>query len=47
LYDSLLADVTAVPTTFFFDQDGKLLDSVLGSREKSEWEEMIQGFLGE
>ena len=47
LYDSLLADVTAVPTTFFFDQDGKLLDSVLGSREKSEWEEMIHGFLEE
>lgn len=45
LNDGLLADVTAVPTTFFFDQEGQLLDTVVGSREKSAWKEMIDGFL--
>ena len=45
LNGGLLADVTAVPMTFFFDQEGKLLDTIVGSREKSAWKEMIDGFL--
>lgn len=47
LNGGLLADVTAVPTTFFFDQEGKLLDTVVGAREKSVWKEMIDGLIGE
>lgn len=47
LNDGLLADVSAVPTTFFFDREGKLLDTVVGAKEKSVWKKMIDGFLEE
>lgn len=47
LNDGLLADVTAVPTTFFFDAKGKLLDTVIGAKDKASWKEMIDGFLEE
>lgn len=47
LNDGLLADVVAVPTTFFIDQEGNLLDTVVGAKEKSVWKEMIDGFLEE
>lgn len=47
IYNALLADVTAVPTTFFVDANGEILDVVVGAMEKSEWEEMIHGFLEE
>ncbi len=47
LYLSLLSDVTAVPTTFFIDENGTVLDTVIGSMEKSAWEEKINGFLEE
>lgn len=45
LYNALLNDVMAVPTTFFFDQDGTLIDTVVGSRSKAEWKEYIDGLL--
>lgn len=45
LNDSLLTDVTAVPTTFFIDKDGRVLETVIGAMEKSAWEEKINGFL--
>ncbi len=45
LNDGLLADVTAVPTTFFFDKEGKLLDTVVGAKGKSDRKEIIDGFL--
>lgn len=47
IYNALLADVTAVPTTFFVDENGEILDVVVGAMEKSEWEEAINGFLEE
>lgn len=47
LYYSLLTDVAAVPTTFFIDENGVILDTVIGSMEKSSWEEMINAFLEE
>lgn len=47
LYYALLTDVTAVPTTFFVDQDGRILDTVVGSMEKSAWEEKINALLEE
>lgn len=45
LYYALLSDVMAVPTTFFFDQDGNLLDTVVGSQDKAAWKEDIDGLL--
>ncbi|MCM1175386.1 MAG: TlpA family protein disulfide reductase [Blautia sp.] len=47
LYDALLTDVSAVPTTFFFDANGMLLDTVVGAMEKASWEEKIDGLLAE
>lgn len=47
LYTSLLMDVSAVPTTFFVDQDGQILDTVVGAMEKSAWEEKIHALLEE
>ena len=47
LYNALLTDVMAVPTTFFFDENGVLLDTVVGAMEKSAWEEKIDGLLAE
>lgn len=45
LYYALLTDVTAVPTTFFIDENGEILDTVVGSMEKSAWEERINALL--
>lgn len=47
LYQALLTGVSAVPTTFFFNADGELLDTVVGSMEKSAWEERINELLEE
>ncbi len=47
LYYALLTDVSAVPTTFFVDQEGQILDTVIGAMEKSAWEEKINAFLEE
>lgn len=44
---ALLSGVSAVPTTFFFDQEGAYLGGVVGSAEKSEWEELIHELLEE
>lgn len=45
LYYALLTDVMAVPTTFFFDQDGNLLETTVGSKDKASWKEDIDGLL--
>lgn len=47
LYHALLEDVTAVPTTFFFDENGTLLDTVVGAMKKSAWEDKINELLEE
>lgn len=47
IYYALLTDVTAVPTTFFLDADGAVLDRVLGAKDKSAWEETINALLEE
>lgn len=47
LYYALLTDVSAVPTTFFIDENGIILDTVIGAREKPAWEEIINGLLEE
>ena len=45
LYHAMLTDVTAVPTTFFFDDHGMIIDTVVGSRDKDAWKEMIDELL--
>lgn len=47
LYNALLTGVSAVPTTFFVDQDGQIVDTVIGAMEKSAWEEKIDALLEE
>lgn len=47
LYTALLKEVSAVPTTFFVDQDGQILDTVIGAMDKSGWEETIDALLEE
>lgn len=45
IYLGLLSDVTAVPTTFFLNQKGAVLDTVVGAMEKDAWEEKINELL--
>lgn len=45
IYYALLSGVSAVPTTFFLDENGTVLDTVVGAMEKSAWEEKINGLL--
>lgn len=44
---AILTSVSGVPTTFFFDGDGMYLGGVVGSAEKSTWEELIHELLEE
>lgn len=45
IYYGLLTNVSAVPTTFFLDENGVILDTVVGAMEKSAWEDKINGLL--
>ena len=45
IYRAILNSVSGVPTTFFFDGDGMYLGGVVGSAEKSAWEEIVNGLL--
>lgn len=45
LYYGLLSEVSAVPTTFFLDENGTVLDVVVGAKAKAVWEEIIDGLL--
>ena len=45
LYLGLLADVSAVPTTFFLNEKGEILDVVVGALDKNYWMEKIDGLL--
>ena len=43
-----LYDVTAVPTTFFIDSEGRVIgEAVVGAREKDAWKEIIDNLLEE
>lgn len=46
VYKALLTDVSAVPTSFFVDENGEIVDTVVGAMEKEAWEEKINGLLG-
>lgn len=43
----ILSSVSGVPTTFFFDGEGAYLGGVVGSAEKSAWEELINELMEE
>lgn len=45
VYYALLTEVTAVPTTFFVDENGEVVDTVIGAMEKTAWEEKINALL--
>lgn len=45
VYYALLTEVTAVPTTFFVNENGELVDTVIGAMEKPAWEEKINALL--
>lgn len=45
VYNALMTDVRAVPTTFFLDGEGRLLDTVIGAMDKESWKEKIDGLL--
>lgn len=47
LFNALLTDVTAVPTTFFVDEEGRVLGEVVGARDKESWKKMIDALLEE
>lgn len=47
MYEALLENVSAVPTTFFIDESGVIRDTVVGALEKSAWEEKINERLEE
>ena len=47
LYQGILMNVTAVPTTFFLNQEGVVLDVVVGAKDKEGWKEKIDGLLEE
>lgn len=45
LFRSMLSDVSAVPTTFFVNEKGEVLDTVVGSLDKDSWKEKIDALL--
>ncbi len=47
IYYGMLTDVMAVPTTFFVDSEGNILDTVVGAMDKSAWKEKIDELLEE
>lgn len=47
LFYALLSDVDAVPTTFFVDENGTVVDTVIGAMKKTAWKEKIDAFLEE
>lgn len=47
IYHALLTDVSAVPTSFSLDENGTPLGYVVGAKDKSTWEEIINGLLEE
>ena len=45
VYYALLTEVTAVPTTFFVNGNGEVVDTVIGAMEKTAWEDKINALL--
>jgi len=48
IQSNLLADISVVPTTFFVDHTGKVVEKVLtGSKTKTEWRMIIEGIMAD
>lgn len=47
LYNNLVGSVSAVPTTFFVNQEGEVLGYLIGAYSKEDWEEIIHELLAE
>ncbi len=47
LFNVMLSGVSAVPTTFFVNENGEILDTVVGAMDKDSWKEKIDGLLEE
>ncbi len=47
LYTAFVSDVMYVPTAFFINADGEILETDVGTRSKEEWEEIIDALLDE
>lgn len=47
LYNNLVGGVSAVPTTFFVNQEGEVLGYLIGAYSKEDWEEIIHELLAE
>lgn len=47
LYNAILDDVTAVPTTLFINKNGTILETIVGARDKEQWEKIIDELLEE
>lgn len=45
LYDAFLKDVMVVPTTFFLNSEGEIIDTVYGSLSKKAWSDRIESLL--
>ena len=46
LNDALLSSLQAVPASFFFDEEGRLIGDVyMGARSEAEWETIINSIL--
>lgn len=45
VFFALLTEVTAVPTTFFVNENGEVVDTVIGAMKKTAWEEKINALL--
>ncbi len=45
LYDWGLTEIQYVPTTFFVNSEGEIIDSVVGSMSKEDWKELIDSKL--
>lgn len=46
LYNNLLSSISAVPTSFFVNQEGEVLGYLVGAYSKEDWEEIINELLG-
>ncbi len=47
LYNGLIGAVSAVPTTFFVNQEGEVMGYLVGAYSKADWEEMINELLAQ
>ena len=45
VFDAFVSSSQVVPTTYFFNEKGEIIDSVTGAYEKEDWEKIIESVL--